>query len=225
LKSLCYIAFALLLSWTHCAQGQQQDFVGVTGISVSKQLNRSWDVTVGTQASFNQNLNELWFAFSDVSLGYSINRNWSTEFHVRQIGFRNLENTYEHRQLFYHTLQWSKGFGKWSFGARNRLQQLVYGEHFNDAYRGPVWYNRNHFSVRYRINYYWAINATADIMVPLNHVRRSGIDQFRCSAGLSYTYSERLRFAGYYQLQQQLQRSGGNNAYFVVGLLTSIKIP
>jgi hypothetical protein len=62
-------------------------------------------------------------------------------------------------------------------------------------------------------------------MVPLNNIRRSGIDQYRGALGLSYTHSERLRFEGYYQLQQQLQRSGGNNTYYVLGLLTSIKIP
>lgn len=214
-----------MLSLTFTMTAQQQDFVAVSGVSVSKKINPSWDVSLGAQASFNQNLHELWFAFTDASLGYRFNRNFSTEIHVRQIGFRNLENNYEYRQLFYHTLQWSKGFGKWSVGMRNRLQQLVYGEHFNDAYRGPIWYNRNHFSIRYRLNYYWAINATADVMVPLNHTRRSGIDQYRCSAGVSYTYSERLRFAGYYQLQQQLQRSGGNNTYFVLGLLTSINLP
>jgi hypothetical protein len=106
---------------------QQQDFVGVTGLSVSKKLNRSWDVSLGSQASFNQNLHELWFAYADASIGYSFNRNFSTELHMRQIEFRSLENSYERRQLFYHTLQWNKGFGKWSISVRNRLQQLVYG--------------------------------------------------------------------------------------------------
>jgi hypothetical protein len=218
------MAFALVM-FTHVMRAQQHDFVGVSGLTVSKKLNQSWDVSLGAQASFNQNMHELWFAFSDASIGYKIDRNFSTEFHMRQIGFRNLENSYELRQLFYHTIQWSKGFGKWSIGIRNRLQQLVYGEHFNDAYRGPVWYNRNHFSARYRLNYYWALNATADVMVPLNHIRRRGVDQFRYSVGVSYTYSERLRFSTYYQVQQQLQRSGGNNTYYVLGLLTSINLP
>ena len=225
MNALKYIVCCLLLCLTQRLGAQQQDFVGVTGLSVSKKLNRSWDVSLGSQASFNQNMHELWFAYADASIGYSFNRNFSTELHVRQIEFRSLENSYERRQLFYHTLQWNKGFGKWSISVRNRLQQLVYGEHFNDSYRGPVWYNRNRFAARYRINYYWALSASAEVMVPMNNIRRSGIDQFRGALGLSYTYSERLRFDGYYQLQQQLQRSGGNNTYYVLGLLTSIKIP
>jgi hypothetical protein len=136
----------LVVRFSYC---QQRDFTGLTGITVSKNINRAWDVSLGTQAMFNQNLHELWFVFTDGSIGYRINRNLNTELHTRIIQFRQLDNTYSRRNLYYHTLTWSKSYGKWGFSLRNRLQQLVYGEHFNDAFKGPVWYNRNRIAVRY----------------------------------------------------------------------------
>ncbi len=220
-----HIASVLLSLMCAIAQGQQQDFVGLTGISVSKNISRAWDVSLGGQGMFNQNLHELWFAFADASIGYKINRNINTELHSRSIQFRLLDNSYQGRQLFYHTISWSKGVGRFSFSVRNRIQQLIYGEHFHDDYKGPVWYNRDRFAVRYRINYYWSPYASAEIMVPLNHTRRSGIDQYRIAGGISYTLNDRVRFDTYYQIQQQLQRSTGNNTYFVLGFNTSIKLP
>ena len=220
-----YISVFVLLLVVRFSYCQQRDFTGLTGITVSKNINRAWDVSLGTQAMFNQNLHELWFVFTDGSIGYRINRNLNTELHTRIIQFRQLDNTYSRRNLFYHTLTWSKSYGKWGFSLRNRLQQLVYGEHFNDAFKGPVWYNRNRIAVRYRLNYYLAPYVSAEVMEPLNHVRRKGIDQYRIATGVSYTRNDYVRFDVYYQIQQQLQRSGGNNTYFVLGLNTSIKIP
>ncbi len=206
-------------------RAQQSDFVLITGMGVTKNLNRAWDLSVGTQLNFNQNAQELWFGFADASIGYRLNRNWNSEFHMREIQYRQLDNSYRARRLFYHTLTWSKGFGKWSFSARNRLQQLIFGEHFSDDFKGPLWYNRNRIAVRYRINYYWAPYLSAECMLPLNRPTRNGIDQYRVAMGMSYTANDYVRVDSYYQIQHQLQRSSGNNSYFVLGLNLSIKIP
>lgn len=204
---------------------QQQDFVGMSGIQVNKSLSRSVDVSLSTQGTFNQNLSELWFAFTDGSIGYRFSRNWSTEFHARYIQFRKMDNAYDNRQLFYNTLTWSKGFGPWSISLRNRLQQLIFGEHFRDDFKGPVWYNRDRLSIRYRFNYYWSVFTATELFVPLNHVLRQGIDQYRIAAGATYTYNDYLRLDTYYQIQQQLQRPKGNNMFFVLGLNATIRIP
>ena len=206
-----------------CAQ--QRDFVGLSGVTMSKNINRGWDVSLGGQAMFNQNVHEMWFAFVDASVGYKPNRNINIELHSRTIQFRRLDNAYERRQLFYNTISWSKSSGRWSFSFRNRIQQLIYGEHLNDAFKGPVWYNRDRIAIRYRINYFLAPYASAEIMLPLNNYRRQGIDQYRIAAGISYTVNDLVRFDGYYQIQQQLQRTSGNNTYFVLGFTTSIKLP
>ena len=217
------IAATLFFVMNMCAQ--QRDFVGLSGVTMSKNINRGWDVSLGGQAMFNQNLHEMWFAFADASIGYKPIRNINIELHSRTIQFRRLDNAYERRQLFYNTISWSKSSGRWSFSFRNRIQQLIYGEHLNDAFKGPVWYNRDRIAIRYRINYFLAPYASVEIMLPLNNYRRQGIDQYRIAAGISYTVNDLVRFDSYYQIQQQLQRTSGNNTYFVLGFTTSIKLP
>ncbi len=224
MKALSQIFLFFALLFPIVLKSQQRDFVGLTGINVSKILSRSWDVSLGAQTMFNQNLSELWIGFGDVSVGYKINRNLQTELHYRSIRFRTLENDYEKRSLFYHTLTYYKSFGKFSFSIRNRLQQLVYGEHFNDSYRGPRWYNRDKFQLKYRINYYWAPFISTELFYPLNHPTRKNLDQYRAAIGISYSWSDNFRLEPYYQLQQQIHRVR-NNANFLIGINAIIKIP
>jgi hypothetical protein len=221
------LSIAVFITGLQCtvAWSQQQDFVFQPGISISKNVNRSWEVSFSSQLSFNQNVRELWFAFGDAAVGYRINRNLNIEFHAREIQYRQLNNAYQARRLFYNTITYSKGYGKWSFSLRNRLQQLIYGEHFSDSFRGPLWYNRNRIAVRYRINYFWSPYVSAECMLPLNRPNRKSIDQVRFAAGVSYTLNEYVRTDLYYQLQQQLSRSSGNDCFFVLGLNLAVKIP
>jgi len=224
LKSTLYIAVALLYFYSVAANGQQQDFVFQPGFSVSKNLNRAWDLSLGTQLSLNQNAQELWFAFMDASIGYRFNRNINIELHAREIRFRQLDNSMRARHLFYNTVTYSKGFGKWSVSFRNRIQQLVFGEHFSDSFKGPIWYNRNRVALRYKINYYWSPYVSAECMLPLNRPDRKSIDQYRIATGMSYTHNEYIRTDVYYQIQHQLARSG-NDTNFVLGLNFAVKIP
>ncbi len=225
MKSIIYIAFALLLLQSVSVLGQQQDFVLQPGFSVTKNLNRAWDLSFGSQFSLNQNARELWFAFGDASIGYRLNRNLNIELHAREIQYRQLDNSYRARHLFYNTITYSKGLGKWSLSVRNRIQQLVYGEHFSDSFKGPIWYNRNRIAIRYKINYFWSPYVSTECMLPLNRPNRKSIDQLRVAAGMSYTFNEYIRTDLYYQLQQQLARSSGNDSFFVLGLNLAVKIP
>ena len=225
MKGLVYIAFASSLVWSIAASGQQQDFVVQPGLSLTKNLNRAWDLAVSTQLSFNQNAQELWFVFGDASIGYRPNRNLNIELHAREIQYRQTDNSYRARHLFYNTITYSKGTGKWGVSIRNRIQQLVYGEHFLDGFRGPIWYNRNRLAIRYKINYFWSPYVSAECMLPLNRPNRKSIDQFRVAAGIGYTINEYIRTDIYYQLQQQLARSSGNDTFFVLGLNLVVKIP
>ena len=225
MKRVFYIAFISLLLSGVDGICQQKDFVFQPGFSVTKNLNRTWDLSFAAQLSFNQNVHELWFAFADASIGYRLNRNINIELHAREIQSRLLDNSYRARHLFYNTITFSKGFGKWNLSFRNRLQQLVYGEHFSDSFKGPLWYNRNRLAIRYKINYYWSPYVSAECMLPLNRPNRKSVDQYRVAAGLSYNFNEYFRTDVYYQLQQQLARSSGNDSFYVLGLNFSVKIP
>ncbi len=177
------------------------------GLRASHNLNQSWSISFATQALLNQNLAELWIANADVGIGYRITADLKAELHYRAIKFRTLDNEYQNRSLFYSTLTYSKTLGRFSFSLRNRAQLLVYENHYNDAFKGPILYNRDRLTIKYKVNYYWSPYVSAEAFVPLNHTRRSGIDQWRFAAGFVRTFSDRFSVDIRYQIQYPLQRT------------------
>lgn len=197
---VCGILYAFL------ASAQQRDFRGSTGLTLSHDINRAWEVNGSVQTLFYQNLHELWIANADIGIGFNITNNLKTELHVRAIRFRSLRNDYESRSLYYHTLSYAESIGKWGISVRHRTQQLVYGDHWNDAYKGPVWYMRDRIAIRYKLDYYWTPYISAETFVPLNHSRRHGVDQWRWAIGVVRTFTDRFRMDFRYQRQQPTQR-------------------
>ncbi|MFM9984279.1 MAG: DUF2490 domain-containing protein [Flavobacteriales bacterium] len=178
----------------------------MVGFSASHSLNKSWEVNSSIQTLFYQNLSELWIANADLGIVYNVNNHWKTELHVRAIKFRSLMNDYENRSLYFHTLTYSDSWKNFGLSIRHRTQQLVYGDHWNDAFKGPVWYLRDRVTLKYKVNYYWTPFVACETFVPLNHSRREGIDQWRFSLGVVRTFSDRFRMDFRYQLQQPTQR-------------------
>jgi Protein of unknown function (DUF2490) len=185
----------------------------MAGFNASHSFNKSWEVNGTLQGLFYQNLSELWIVNADLGIAYNLNNHWKTEFHLRAIKFRSLQNDYENRSLYYHTLTFSDSWNKFGLSIRHRSQQLVYGDHWNDAFKGPVWYLRDRVTLRYKVNYYWSPYVAGETFVPLNHSRRRGIDQWRFSVGVVRTFSDRFRMDFRFQLQQPTQRLARNTNF------------
>lgn len=211
--SLCFWFFISIFSESLSAQ--QDDFGASLGLSLEKSVSRSITFSLANRNLFNQNLAEWWIAAVDAGVEYKLVRGLSTSLHYRNIRFRNQDNVYEPRNLFYHTIGYSLNHEKWSFALRQRTQSLVYGEHFNDTYRGPRWYSRTRAQIRYRINYYWQPFFQFEWFKPLNHPSRSGIDQVRYTGGLSYTWNEKWSLDFLFQNMRQLARKSNNRMYLV----------
>lgn len=177
-----------------------------TGITFQKTVSKSFDLTLMHQDIFNQNVAELWISSLDFGAGYRITSKLKLELHYRFSQFRNLDNRYEPRNLFYTTLAYGRTYGKWSILLRSRLQSLVYGGHFDDQYKGPIWYSRNRLNVKYRVNYYWQPFVSFEVHAPTNLPHRKHIDQIRYACGLIRHFSDRTRLELYVQRQQQVGR-------------------
>lgn len=214
---------ALVCGWLPAA-AQQDDFAPMAGIRVEKRIAPSWDIGMGTQTMFHDNASEHWFSFAAWSAGYRISRNFTTEVHYRFIRFRKLDNAYETRNLFFHTLTYSGYSGPWSVSVRTRTQSLVYGDHFRDDFKGPRWYSRNRIMVRYRLDYYWAPYMAAEAFLPLNQPRRPLVDQYRWTAGITRTITDRFRVDLFAQVQHLLGRQS-NRLIFAPGLSAYYLIP
>jgi hypothetical protein len=172
---------------------------------------------------FSDNSRELWMSSSDFGIGYRFNKFISSEIHYRNVSIRRLNNQFENRNLFYHTITVQESKGKFLFSCRNRIQQLSFAEHFNDDYRSPRWYDRVRFSVSRRMNYYWSYGLNCELFYPLNNMERKGLDQLRIGSLITRKFNESFSTALSYQLQQQIGRTG-NNSYFVLGLQINYEI-
>jgi hypothetical protein len=196
---------------------QQKDFVTMPQLAIRYKFNSSSYAEVFQQFMFSDNSLVLWMSSSDIGFGFRISRSLATEVHYRNVNIRRLNNQFENRNLFYHTITFQENIGKFLFSFRNRVQQLTFSEHFNDDYRTPRWYDRIRFNVSRRLDYYWSGAVNCELFYPLNNEERSGLDQYRIGAAVTRRFNESFSTALSYQLQQQLGRTG-NNAYFVLGI-------
>lgn len=208
---LCFLFMGTHLS------AQQKDFVTMPQLAISHRFNASVYGEAFQQFMFSDNSRELWMSSSDIGFGFRISRSFATEIHYRNVNIRRLNNQFENRNLFYHTITFQENIGKFLFSFRNRVQQLTFSEHFNDDYRSPRWYDRVRFNISRRVNYYWSGAVNCELFYPLNNKERSGLDQYRIGAAVTRRFNESVSIALSYQLQQQVGRTG-NNAYFVLGI-------
>ena len=217
-KLLCISWLSSLMLFTSLFSfAQKEDFVLLNSYQVQKKITRRLNVALMQQNMYNENASELWIAYLDANVGYRITSHWSTELHTRQIRFKNLDNTIQWRQLYYHTISYSNNIGKWYFNFRNRTQSLIYGEHFDDRYKGPKWYLRNRFAIKYKINYYWAPYTSIETFKPLNGTNQTSLDQVRYTLGFFRTFNENFSVESYYQIQRPYNRSNATTRY-VLGL-------
>jgi hypothetical protein len=205
------------------AAAQQKDFVTMPQLAISHKFNASVYGEAFQQFMFSDNSRELWMSSTDFGVGYRLNKFVSTELHYRNVSVRRLNNLFENRNLFYHTITYQNSSGKYLWTIRNRLQQLSFAEHFDDGYKAPRWYNRLRFNLAKRVDYYWSGGINAEFFYPLNNNERRGLDQLRLGASVTRRFNEDFSIAVSYQLQQQLKRAG-NNSYFVLGLQLNYEI-
>lgn len=192
---------------------QQQDFISMNAVHLRKRVSRSIEFGISNQTAFNQNIAELWILYHDAGVIWKIRPGLSTELHYRLVRLRNLDNFYENRSLFFHAIKFSESFGRFNISVRNRTQQMVYADHWNDTYRGPRWYVRDRLALRYRLNYFWQPYISAEIFNPLNHPARKGIDQIRYGVGAVYNFSDRNRLDASFQVFSLINRSQDKRFY------------
>lgn len=214
---------SLLLLTMKSVRSQQSDFVLMPQATVSYKSSRSVYYKFTQQALFSDNAREFWMSGSDADVGFRINKFFKTELHARWIQFNTSRNILESRALFFHTISYHNSWREIHFSLRNRIQQLVFVEHFNDEYRRPKWYNRLRFTASHRINYYYGVGINTEIFYPLNNPDRRTIDQIRVGTSLERRFNEHWEISVGYQLQQQLARTG-NNRFFVASIQTILSL-
>lgn len=203
----------LLLINTVSIYGQQNDFVALSGIKIEHKWNKYLSSSLALQSMLNENVSELWIAFADIGLSYKLNKNFETQLHYRQIKLKRFDNSYESRQLFYHTISWSKSVSKLTYTIRHRTQQLTFEDHFNDPFKGPYFYFRDRITIKYKINYFLQPYFATEAFFPLNRSNRPWMDQYRPTLGLFYCFNNNVKAEAYFQLQNPYLRPNATKRY------------
>jgi hypothetical protein len=206
------LAFFILL-FTSKADCQQKDFVLLNGVKFEHKWNKYWSSSLALQTMLNENSSELWIAFADLGVTYRLSKHIETQLHVRQMKLRRIDNSYERRQLFYHTISWSKNISKLSYTLRHRTQQLTFEDHFDDAFKGPFYYFRDRFTIKYKINYYLQPYIATEFFFPLNRPNRPVMDQYRPTIGMFYCFNNKVKTEAYFLLQNPYLRQNATKRY------------
>ncbi|MEO8146917.1 MAG: DUF2490 domain-containing protein [Bacteroidia bacterium] len=216
LKRLLLFVVTTLISCYNCS-AQQKDFEGIFSINLEKKISRSFSIGVLQQNAFNQNLNELGYWFLEAGLDYRLTRNFTLSGAYRYMERRNRGNFYHTRQLLIGDFTYSKSVKRFSFSMRARFQNMYYGDLLETDYRAPKLYNRDRFTLRYKINYYLAPYISTEIFFPLNNPVNKSMNQVRGTIGFFYQFNERFKTEIYYQVQQQLNVKN-KYTYYVLSL-------
>ncbi|MGB3076495.1 MAG: DUF2490 domain-containing protein [Chitinophagales bacterium] len=191
----------------------QKDFQGIIGLNMEKKISRSFSVAIFNQEIFNQNLAELSTSFIDIGINYKLNRNFTLGADYRFITHKNINNSFESRQMLLADITYSKGVGNFSFSARVRFSNQFYNQLTAENYKPSSAYNRDKFTFRYRINYYITPYVSGEIFYPLNNTERNGLNRFRGSAGFFYNFNDHLRSEWYYAISQGFNKKTNNTIY------------
>jgi hypothetical protein len=189
-------------------------------INIEKKINKRLSATFFNQNSFNQNLTELGSTFGDLGLSYKLHKNVAIAGNYRFVKARNLDNFYNDVQRLYGDLTLSKGYRKFYFQLRFRMQSQKYGLNFSDTYKAEKNFNRNKLIVRYNLNGKYSLHLGAEQFLRLNNIDKA--QAYRFDIGLTYKLNQRNRLDFYY-MNQFLVNTKNPRIDFVYGVTYSLK--
>lgn len=205
----------ILSMLTNNSFGQNQiDFRGMGSIFVDFRVSKHTSIQTMLNGIMSNDFRELGFVFFDGGIKYRANKMISFNSNYRFLLKKNLNNFYDNRHLIYLDIDLSKSIHRWAISGTIRTQTEFYDRFYNGS-RSPLVYNRSKINLKYRRNYFVHPFTELEIFCPVNHPTRRSIDQFRFSIGSTYTLNDRLRFEGFIQLRQQLQRNPNNSIFLI----------
>lgn len=221
MKTLLHIVFILFLIIENKSVAQvQKDGVLWVSLNVEKKINKRLSATFFNQNSFNQNLRELGSIFGDVGLSYKINKNIALAGNYRFVKARNLDNFYNDLQRFYSDITFSKGYNKFYFQFRTRIQSQLYGQNLFDTYKLDKNFIRNKLIVKYNLNGLYSLHVGAEQFLRLNQINRT--QAYRFDVGITYKIDKKNKLDFYY-MNQFLVNTKYPRIDFIYGVTYSFK--
>lgn len=199
--------FCLLCYNSIWLQAQIQDFGISNDISIEKRLSKTLALRGLTSTSLLQNAREWGWTFTDAGITLRLTRNWQISGHYRYVWRQNRRNETVNRQLLYAQAIYAKSLGNISVSWRGRILRQWYGADWSDNYRPTLWQIRNRVALKYKQNYYWQPNISAEIFIPLIGQNRGLITQWRTTLGLDYNLNDFNEFTMYLQYNRSIGKA------------------
>jgi len=194
-----------------------------TSVSLEVKVAKKLAAGISQEFRFNENISELGAAFTDLGLGYKINKHFQVSANYRFIQRRRLDDYYSFRHRFYVDIKYSRKVKPFEFSWRGRFQ-----DQYSDIGRAddggvPEYYLRNKLSAKLDTDKDYTPYISIELFSLLNYPRNNPIDAMRSTAGIEYAFTKHHKIDLYYMIQKDLN-IGRPRTDFVIGIGYSYKL-
>ena len=214
-KNIYFIILLLIFSVDIVAQ--QKDFQLWTSLEIEKKLSKHIRFNYAEEVRWSENVSFLNQHFSEIGLGYKLNKHISFSVNYRFSQKQNLDFNYEMRHRWFVDLSLKQSLRKWDFSFKS-VYQSQYSQYFSsEDGKIPANYSRNKLLIKYEINRRWKPFLSSEIFIPLNSPDFYGPDEARIAIGTDYNFGKRLSLTTFYGIQQEFNVKNPESN-FVLGL-------
>ena len=218
--TLGYLVFTLcLLGNNQDVRAENNDFGVWTTLSLDKKLKGKFSLNLTEEIRFFQNAQRLNLAYTNIGLGYKLNKSFKVAIVYRFLQKYQDQNTFSWRHRIYADLQYKQKFYPFTIAYRARIQSQVRDYYSSDDGKIPERYWRNKFDLKYELGHGLSPYLAAEFRYQFKNDRnKSANNKFnrgRYYVGCQYAYSERKTFDLYFMNQREFNVNNPERNYII----------
>lgn len=206
-----HLAFALVLTLLSFAGFSQieKDAISWIGVSISKKVTKDLELSLMEQGRFSNNISHLKHIFTDISLGYKLNKALKFSAACRYSNRQLLEGGFETAYRYNFDIQVRYKKKPFVLSYRNRFQVENVVE-TNGMERDP--YDRNRIKVALDLDKKYSPWIAMDIYYSIN---KEEFNKRRYTLGVEFNLPNRNELALFYRFVNTFNVSNPSNSYII----------
>ncbi len=173
--------FLLMLAGPFVVLGQESTHLW-TGLTIQKNLNKKWALTVNGQWRFTENVSLLGAYIGEAGLGYKINKRWKAELNYRYIGRRK----YDKSEQAYYYRPYHRFYGDISYDRKTGPVKLEYRIRYQNQFKdddGALENQKSYVRNRLEVSYPNKTRITPFVSGDVFYLVGGGFEEIRWKAG------------------------------------------
>ena len=208
IKKLFFAVVILSCIWITTLSAQEtkvvRDLVLWSGVTVEKTLWKDWTFSLRQDVHLKKDITALNNIFTQIGIGYQINRNFSLEGNYRIIRDKNSDGSFETKSRYNADLRYKGRLDFISVYYRLRYQKEVEGTKLLDPQVPYEKYLRNRIAVRYTDLKKFEPYLSAESFQRFEIDKYARYDYFRLLAGVRYKTDNHGEFHFAYGLNREI---------------------